>query len=263
MRHIRHQLAALLATACLPASALAAPTATLHVALYPMQLGHDTNLAFRLHINTSQGLPPTPVTQLELSYPSSLGIATGELGLTSCPPRTLEEHGANACPQNSVMGRGHAIAEMPFGPENISEAAEITVLRAPEQQGHIGMYFFIETHTPLYGELIDPGILVPGTTSAQETLRVTVPLLRVVPEGPYASLTQLNANIGASGLTYHENNHGHFLKYKPTGILLPTKCPHNGFQFNAHLTFITGTHTNTRTRVPCPVATRSHKGNVR
>ncbi len=114
------------------------------------------------------------------------------------------------------------------------------------------MYFYIDAHTPLSAQLIDPGILLPGTNAIQETLQITVPLLRIVPEGPYASLTQLDANIGPKSLTYHEEIHGHTIKYKPRGILLPRTCPHRGFPFTAHLTFITGEQATVRTRVPCP-----------
>jgi hypothetical protein len=258
-RRSPYLLAALLAAVCLPASALAAPAAKLHVSLNPEQLGHATNLAFRLHIYTREDQPPTPVTQLDLSYPSSLGLAVGGLGLLSCPRIALEELGTEGCSPNARMGQGRAIAEIPFGPEIVSETANIAVIRAPEQQGHIGMYFFIDAHTPVDGELIDPGILLPTATSSQETLQVQVPLLRPLPEGPYAALVQLDASIGSDGLTYDERTNGHLVKYKPAGVLLPDTCPHGGFRFTAHVTFITGTHTDTQTRVPCPETTPTRR----
>ena len=259
MRRSRYLLAALLAAACLPATTLAAPAAKLRVSLNPEQLGRGTNLAFRLHIYTPNGQPPTPVTQLDLSYPSTLGIAVGGLGLVSCPRIALEALGTEGCSPNARMGQGHAIAEIPFGPEIVSETADIAVLRAPEQQGRIGMYFFIEAHTPLNAELIDPGILLPTATPSRETLQVKVPLLRPLPDGPYAALVQLDASIGPNGLTYNEHTNGHLITYKPAGILLPDTCPHGGFQFTAHLTFITGTHTTTQTRVPCPGEQPRHR----
>jgi hypothetical protein len=256
LRRTRHLLAALIATACLPASTHAAPTAKLHVTLTPEQLGRDTNLAFRLHINTPHGQPPTAVTELNLNYPSSLGLTVGGLGLVSCQPITLEEFGPEGCSTNARMGQGHALAEIQVGPETFSETAEIAVLRAPEQQNHIGMYFYVEAHTPLTSEIIVPGLLIPAATPSEETLQIKVPLLKVFPEGPYLALVQLDASIGSSGLTYHEHTHGHLITYKPAGILLPDTCPRGGFQFTAALTFMTGAHTTTQTRVPCP--TMSH-----
>jgi hypothetical protein len=252
LRRISLLLAALLTAAYLPANALAIPTAQLHVSLSPEQLGHSTNLSFRLHLNTTKDQVPAPVTALNLSYPSSLGLAVGELGLVSCLPITLQDIGVSGCSPNALMGRGHAIAEIPIGRDIISERAEISVVRAPEEQGHIAMYFFIEGHTPVATEIIDPGILLPAVTSSRETLRIEVPQLRLGPDGPYASLVQLDASIGPDGLTYHERNHGHTVKYKPTGILLPNTCPPGGFRFTAELTFIAGTHTTTQTKVPCP-----------
>jgi len=249
-------LAALLAAAHLPASALAAPAAKLHVSLNPEQLGHSTNLSFRLHINTPKGQLPTPVTELDLIYPSSLGLAVGELGLVSCLPIALERFGVEGCSPNALMGRGHAIAEVPVDGELNSETAEIAVVRAPEQQGHIAMYFYIEGHTPLATEIVDPGTLLPTAISSQETLQIKVPQLRLGPDGPWISLVQLDATIGPNGLTYQEHSHGHTVKYKPTGILLPNTCPHGGFRFTAEVTFITGIHTTTQTRVPCPGTNR-------
>jgi hypothetical protein len=257
LRRICLLLAALVAGACVPAGALAAAAATLRVSLNPEQLGRGTNLAFRLHIDTARGRLPRPVTELDLSYPSSLGLAVSELGLVSCSRLTLDEFGAEGCPANAHMGQGHAVAQIPFGPEIISETAEIAVLRAPEQQSHIGMYFFINARTPIEAEIIDPGILLPAGTSSRETLQIKLPLLKPLPEGPYASLVQLDATIGPEGLAYHELVHGHLVKYKPAGILLPNTCPRGGFQFTARVTFITGAGTVAHTRVPCPGTRRA------
>jgi hypothetical protein len=249
-------LAALLACAHLPASTLAAPAAKLHVSLNPEQLGHSTNLSFRLHIDTSRGQPPTPVAELDLIYPSSLGLAVGELGLVSCLPIALERLGVPGCSPNALMGRGHAIAEVSIDGELNSETAEIAVVRAPEQEGHIAMYFYIEGRTPLATEIVDPGTLLPTSDSSQEALQIKVPQLRLGPEGPWISLVQLDATIGPNGLTYQERSHGRTVKYKPTGILLPNSCPHGGFRFTAEVIFITGAHATTHTRVPCPKTNR-------
>jgi len=120
------------------------------------------------------------------------------------------------------------------------------------------MYFDVVTRTPLNGEKIVPGALIPAANQANEALQIKVPLVAIWPEGPYVSLIQLNATIGSNGLTYHQHTRGHTINYKPAGILLPDTCPHRGFQFTAHLTFIPNLQTTIHADVPCPTG-RKHR----
>jgi hypothetical protein len=251
-------LAALIAAACLPATTVyAAPAAILHVSLTPDKLGQSSTLAFRLHINSPPGQSPPVVTELTLNYPSSLGLAVGGLGPVSCETTTLEAFGPKDCPSNAHMGHGHALAEVVTETETIVEGAEIAILRAPEQQHHVGMYFDVITREPS-SETIVPGALIPSANGAEEALQIKVPFVPVWPEGPYVSLIQLDASIGSNGLTYHERVRGHIIKYKPAGIFIPDACPHGGFRFSADLTFITGRRAVAEARVPCPKITRHH-----
>ncbi len=153
------------------------------------------------------------------------------------------------------MGHGRALAEVVAGTETIVESAEIAVLRAPEQEDHVGMYFDVVTHQP-NSETIVPGALIPSANNGEEALQIKVPLVPVWPEGPYVSLIQLDASIGSNGLTYHERIRGHIIKYKPAGIFIPDTCPHGGFPFSADLTFITGPPAAAEAHVPCPTFTR-------
>jgi hypothetical protein len=187
-----------------------------------------------------------------MHYPSSLGLAISGLGLSTCSPATLEHLGNRACPPDSRMGQGEALAEIAFGPEIIHETAEVTILRAPEQNGQITMFFYANATTPVSAQIVFPGLLLPGPTATSETIHVEVPLVPSFPEAPDVAVVQLHATFGPHDLTYYEHAHGKLIAYHPKGVLLPNKCPHDGFPFSANLTFHDGSHTETKSTVPCP-----------
>jgi hypothetical protein len=241
----------LLALAALATQAQAKQAANLHVSFSPYKLGHPTNVGFDVNINAPTGQIPSPLTALELRYPRQLGFAVSGLGLETCPPRRLQALGPEVCPADSHMGQGTAIAEIPFGPEIIHETAEVAILRAPEQEGHIGLLFYAHATEPVSAQIAFPGALLPAAPPKQETIAITVPLVPGLPEGPDVAVVQLHATFGPHGLTYYEHTHGKLIAYHPQGILLPNKCPKGGFTFSANLTFLDGSHTQARTAVAC------------
>jgi hypothetical protein len=254
VRRARDLLASLLvACACVPGTAHAAQSASLHVTFTPERLGQTTTVAFSVQIHAPAGYVPPPLTELDMRYPSSLGIAISGLGLVTCSRATLEAYGPKACPADSRMGQGSALAEVPFGPEIIQQTADVAILRAPEQQqGQIAMFFYADGQSPVNAQIVFPGLLLQGPAPDEETIHVGVPLVPSLPEAPDVAVVQLHATFGPKGLTYYEREHGKLVAYHPKGILLPNTCPHGGFAFSASFTFLDGSHTTARTRVPCP-----------
>lgn len=247
----RGLLALLIASALSHASgASAAPTATLHVSFNPQRLGASTSLAFQIRILAGNSIP-SPLTGVDLHYPSDIGVAISGLGLDTCSLATLEYVGPIGCAAEARMGEGSALAELPFSSDIIQEPAEIAILRAPEDDGHPGFSFYAQGNTPISLPVIFPGILLSGTTAETETIRIHVPLVETLPGADDVSVTQLNATLGPHGLTYYEHTHGKFIPYHPRGILLPNKCPRGGFPFSASLTFIDGSHTTAASEIPC------------
>ncbi|HEV3036073.1 MAG TPA: hypothetical protein VGX72_14940 [Solirubrobacteraceae bacterium] len=252
----RYLLALLVASALSPVDgASAAQTATLHVSFKPERLGQSTNLTFHLRI-LAAGNVPSPLTGVDLNYPSDLGIAISGLGLDTCSAATLEYIGPVGCAAEARMGQGSALAELPFGTEVFQEGAEVAILRAPEEDGHTGFSFYAQGNTPISLPVIFPGVLIPGPTAQTETIRIHVPLIETWPGAPDVSVTQLSATLGPHGLTYYEHIHGKFIPYHPRGILLPNKCPRGGFPFSANLIFTGGSHATATSRIPC----RSFRG---
>ncbi len=256
MRAFRRLLLLLLAGSGLLATPCqAAPRANLRVAFSPNRLGHPTNVSFSIAISGAGSQLPPPLTGLDIRFPNTLGFAVSGLGLATCSQSTLELAGVAACPHNSWMGQGRALAEVPFGPETLAEAAVISIVRAPSSNGRIAMFFDVEAWTPVITDFVLPGELQPGP-GANETIHVTVPLVESLPGGTDVAVVQLHANIGPRGLIYYERIRGQRVPYHPEGILLPRRCPPRGFQFAAHLTFQDASQSSSTSIVRCPRGNR-------
>lgn len=223
----------------------------------PERLGKRSTLDFGFSFSAPPGEVPPPLTQVELRYPSNLGIALSGLGLATCSPATLESiQGAAACPPNSIMGRGTAFTGIVLAGAPITETAPILVLRAPNNQGHIALLFYAEGTTPVNTRIVFPGLLLPASSPFGGLVSIGVPLVPTLPGAPYISVLHLNATLGPIGVTYYEHIGGTTLAYTPRGILLPPACPHRGFPFAAVFGFQNGSHASAETTIPCPERTR-------
>jgi hypothetical protein len=235
-----------------PGIAQASPSAKLHVSFVPNRLGQSTTLEFNAQIIASSGRVPSPLTELDVSYPGSLGVAVGELGLATCTKKRLEALGAEGCPADSRMGEGSATAEIPIGPEIVRETAKVAILRAPEQDGHLALLFYATGETPVFAQIPFTGLLLPSPPPYGASIHINVPLVPSLPGGPDVSVIHLHATLGPLGLTYYEHTRGKLVSYKPRGILLPKRCPRGGFQFGATFAFLDGSNTTSHASVQCP-----------
>lgn len=218
----------------------------------PERLGGATTINIGFQITTPAGRAPSPVTDVELLLPSGLSIATSDLGLETCSPASLEQSGLAGCPPDSLMGRGSAAAEVPFGSAFVTEQAPITLFSGPLQNGHPQLLFFASGEYPVLANIIFGALVMPAQAPFGGLLNATLPLLPSVPEGPDVALVRLQTTIGAKGITYYERVKGKTIAFHPRGILLPKSCPRGGFPFTAHLTFQDATNASASTAVPCP-----------
>jgi hypothetical protein len=226
-------------------------TARLGVTFAPYRLGHAASVSFHTQISAAHGQTPSPLSELVMHYPSSLGFAVSGLGTATCSERTLEDRGPRGCPTDSLMGRGSVVVVIPVGPETVEENATVAILRAP-QEGGIAMFFYAEGIEPVLADVIFNGLLSEGTGPGSENIFVSVPLVQGLPGGPNVAVVALRATFGPLGLTYLERTRGKLVPYRPQGILLPNRCPAGGFRFSADFTFQDGTHSVAGARVPCP-----------
>jgi hypothetical protein len=244
--------AAVLLSACLPATAQATQSVRLQATLTPERLGQGTTLGFGFQIHGPADRVPSPLTEIDVRYPENLGIALSGLGLATCSQATLEASGPYGCPPNSVMGSGSALAELPIGPEIIRETTPITIVRAPNQEGHIALLFYATSPIPVDAQIVFPGLLLPAAPPFGGRVDINVPLVPSIAGAPDVAIVLLRSTIGPRGITYYEQVEGKTLAYQPKGLLLPNRCPRGGFPFAAEFSFQDGSHARAKTTVPCP-----------
>jgi hypothetical protein len=238
--------------ACLPSGAQAAPLVRFGATLTPERLGHDTTIGFGAEISAPAGGVPSPSTGIEVRYPTNLSIALTGLGLQTCTALRLEVIGAGGCPPDSRMGFGKALAEIQYGPEIVSESADVEVVRAPSENRQAALLFYADAHSPMSAQIVVPGELTAAAPLYGGALRISVPLVPTFPRAPDVAIVHLSATIGPQHLIYFEQLNGRTVAYKPRGIVLPKRCPRAGFQFAADFTFQDGSHASAHTAVPCP-----------
>ncbi len=257
---MRALLAILLASVMWPIGAAAAGQSVgLTATLTPEHLGRATSIGLALRIAAPAGRVPSPMTEVDLDYLENLGIALSGLGIETCTAQTLEILGPPGCPIDSIMGYGSALGEIPFGPEIIKEAATITIVRAEDVDGHIALLFDAEGLSPVAANVVLSAALLPAHAPFGGDIRIDVPLIPSLPEGPNVAVVQLSATIGpAAGLRYVEKQGGRTVSYTPKGVLLPDRCPRAGFPFASAFAFSDGSRARTSARVRCP-RVKSHR----
>src|ERR1700684_3581622 len=222
-----------------------AVTATVDARFSPERLGAPTVVTMGFAVATPDGQIPPPLTSMEFRYPANLGIITSGLGVATCDPTLLETSGPAACPTNSVMGYGSAAVQVPYGGEVVPETANIVLVAGPSEAGYVRLLVSATGLTPVAARIVMPTLLIAGR------LRISVPLVPSLPEGPDLSVVSAHVALGGR-LTYHERVAGRVVAYHPKGVVLPKRCPQGGFRFSAVLDFLDGQKAEAQTAVACP-----------
>lgn len=197
---------------------------------------------------------PSPLTEMDLTYPLGMNLGTSELGVENCGPAALQTLGPKACPPDSRMGHGSALVEVPFGSEPISERANVEMFMAPVQAEQVRMLFYAAGQDPVIAQLVFPATLASAPAPSGGALDTELPLVPTFPKAPDVSVLRFSSTLGPLGLTYYERVHGRTVAYRPRGVVLPKRCPRAGFLFTAQLGFADATKVTAITRVPCPRA---------
>jgi hypothetical protein len=245
-------LAATLLYLYLAAIASAGQSASLGASFTPYRLGGRTTIGLNFQIKAPAGQLPSALSEVEVRYPQNLGFALSGLGLAVCSAATVEASGTRRCPANSIMGRGSALAELPFGQQLVTESASISIARAPDQEGHIALLLYASGPSPVNTQILSPAQLLPSAPPFGGRLDIEVPAIPTVPGASDVTIVSLHVTLGPQGLTYYERTDGATLGYTPKGILLPSSCPHGGFPFAASFSFLDGSHARARATVRCP-----------
>lgn len=232
------------------AQATATPRVTLRTSFEPDISGASTTLHYAVSISQA-----TPVQTIDLRLPKGLQLATSSLGLAECEPQLLQENGPPACPANSVMGRGTATGEVVLDsdpPKTFAlPAAVLFALGPSEHKPSPKILIMVESSTP-FDMIMLTSRLIPQPPPYSYSLQIEAPLLPAWFEGPDIALTRLAATIGPKGVTYYRHEDGITLAYKPRGFSVPSRCPPNGYPFQAIFHFYNGATASTNDRAPCP-----------
>ena len=227
------------------AAASAADVASITARFTPERLGSATTVSFGFQITDPDSGVPAPLMGVEIGYPSNLGFVTSGLGVAACPPLVLEGSGPAACPPDSRMGGGSALAQLPIGPEVVSEKVALQLFAGPSPDGHLHVLVYALGLFPVIAQVVMSGVLLAGH------LNIVIPPIPGLPAGPYVSVTEMQLTLGGH-LTYYERVHGRSVAYQPAGVGLPRQCPRGGFPFSATFAFSDGSGSYASTVVPCP-----------
>jgi hypothetical protein len=242
----------------LPTAGDAAEIVKLEVGFSPDRAGASTTVLFGFDITTTNGMVPSPLTNLDVQLP--VGVGLGNLGLATCTPPALERAGPQGCSPNSLMGIGNAVAEVPIATENLFETVTVWTFLATPHDEHTDLLFYAEGSSPVASSVIFHGTLLPSAGQFGASLNTVIPITPSVPEAPDVAVIHMRSRLGPEGLHYYRFANGRSIRYRPEGMTLPKQCPANGFPFAATFTFQDGTTATSTATVPCPVhGRRSHR----
>jgi hypothetical protein len=230
---------------CAPAGAGGQQLASISAGFSPYRLGAPTALSLGFRIGAVGGGLPSALTGIEFRYPRGLGLGTAELGLASCQTSKLKLEGPKACPRNSIMGAGSALAEFQVSPIVNEEHATIALVAGPSKNGYVNMLISATGVSPVQARIVMETLLLPGE------LAISVPLVPSIPEGPDVAVVAVNVTLGGP-LTYHVRRHGRTIAFHPRGVQLPRRCPAGGFRFSATFSFLDGSSAQAQTVLGCP-----------
>lgn len=265
----------------LPASALAAPTVTVHVKILPILkdnskpkaghwphtgdfLGAPAALETKFLIKgTEYGGFPAPIRRVAVYLPKGTGIHTN--GFPTCPISKLQNHEPEKCPKGSLAspaghapqsapescpskplagGAGEACGVVSLGGQRVHESVKVQAYFAPGG----GLNFFIEGVTPTVIEEPFSGSFSSASGQFSRKFVATVPLIETLPGAPAAVAEATSVTIGAARM----------VKGKLISLgTIPRKCPKGGFPGKGEMWFGAGPESTwekvTKTlKVACP-----------
>ncbi len=232
---------ALSVSAVLVASAHAQTVATLTPLLSPDRLGATGALSFTIHYADSAANVPPPMRRSILRFPAGLTLEVPRL--SSCSVSRLRARGADGCPADSMLGRGHALIEARVGSQTIAENVSLWVFLGPLHNLTPTVEILGQGYTPFDERVVLVGTMLPAGGPYGEALALSIPPISTLPLEPDASIVTFSLVIGAPvQRRAHDAN----------TIRLPAVCPQGGFPFAAEFTYADGSSGSSVTTVPCP-----------
>ncbi len=218
-----------------------ATTATIRPSFSPDKLGAKAAFTFAVHFGGGELGVPSPVRGAVVHFPAGLTLDVPKL--KSCSKARLQTHGARGCPAQSVIGTGHALADVHVGSSVESEGAAISVFVGPPQGANPTIEILGQGYSPLEERVVITATALPDSAPYGEKLVMSVPAVPTLPLEPNASEVSFSVTVGGKAAKKHHN---------PNTVLLPTTCPAGGFPFAAEFTYENGSISTSTATIPCP-----------
>jgi hypothetical protein len=218
-----------------------ATTATIRPSFSPDKLGAKAAFTFAVHFGGGELDVPSPVRKAVVHFPAGLTLDVPKL--ESCSKARLQARGPRGCPAQSVIGTGHALADVHVGSSVESEEAAVGVFVGPPQGANPTIEIVGQGYSPLEERVVITATALPDNPPYGEKLVMSVPAIPTIPLEPNASEVSFSVTVGGKAAKKHHN---------PNTVLLPTICPTGGFPFAAEFTYENGSTSTSTATVPCP-----------
>jgi hypothetical protein len=233
-------------TVSAPAQASTAPATTPTSAAIAPSLSPDrpgAKAMLDLGITYSGGAQgvPTPVRKSVLQLPAGLTLDVPRL--RSCRGAVLRADGPRACPPQSRIGGGQALAEVHAGSQLLTEHVALFAFLGPPRKDRPTFEILGEGRTPLHERVLLSGVALPDAAPYGEELVLSIPPIPTLPLEPDASLRKLSLRIGARPTRGHAKT--------ANSVLVPSHCPPSGLPFAASFRYADGSSGSATATVPC------------
>jgi hypothetical protein len=219
--------------------------ATITPTLSPERLGAKTAMTLRIQYAGGEHGVPNPVRRSVLLMPA--GLTLDVPSLSSCSATRLQSAGASACPRQSYLGAGEALAEVHAGLENLAESATLWAFLGPPDNLQPTFEILAEGYTPINERVVISGTALPASPPYGEELVISTPPIPTLGLEPDASVADFSLTIGASALRRSTRR-----TRSANALLLPDSCPTGGFPFAAEFDYADGSQSSSSATVPCP-----------
>jgi hypothetical protein len=237
-------LAALFALATFvasPAGAQPVTTATIMPTLTPDRLGAEGALQLTIRYAADESGVPSPVRRSILRFPAGLGVEIPHL--RSCSLERLRTRGPSACPKQSLLGHGSALAEAQAGSQIVSESIALSLFVGPFHNLQPTFEILGQAYTPFDERIVLTGTVLPDNPPYGEDLVLSIPPIPTLPLEPDASIVSMSLTVGAAKPSH---------PVTVNTIVVPPSCPTGGFPFAAEFTYADGSTGSVLANAPCP-----------
>jgi hypothetical protein len=231
-----------LAICVAPASATqSSTTAVIAPLLSPDRLGAEGALGLTIRYSSDESTVPLPVISSVLRFPAGLGVEIPHL--RSCSPTRLRIQGPKACPPQSLLGHGHAIAEAQAGSQIVSEGIDLTLFVGPFHNLQPTFEILGRGYSPFDESVVLTGTVRPDNPPYGEDLVLSIPPIPTLPLEPDASIVSMSLTVGTAKPRH---------PITVNTIVVPPNCPAGGFPFAAEFTYADGSTSSALASAACP-----------